>query len=257
MIISPKTEFKPAPEGEHRGIVVDITPLKTIHGDYGPREVFQIVFELNTEMDDGRRYMIRSRNFTPSLHEKSNLRPFLEKLLGHRLTKEELAGFDTEEIMGIPVKLEVEHEETDKGVFARISYIKRIDEKIEPSGDYVRVKDREGEDEPRERQSEFRRTSGDGGRDKPRATQAPDAVTHPGKIKVHVGKYKGNELADLAREDIEKLIEGWLERAFEKVEKPSADDRRLASALKQYKSKFAKEDKACDLEDFDPDDVPY
>jgi hypothetical protein len=256
MVITPKTEFKPAPVGDHRGVVVDVTPLKTVQGDWGPREVFQIVFELETEMDDGKRYMIRSRNFTASTHEKSNFRPFAEKLLGRKFTKDELsAGFETEELMGVSVKMEVEHDENDRGVFARICYVKRIEDEILPSGDYVRVKDRD-EEEPHERQSEFRRTSGGSKGDRPKPTQSPDGVTHPGKIKVHVGKYKGQELADLSREDIEKLIGGWLERDFEKLEKPSADDRRLSSALRQYKKKFAKEDEAGAGED-EEDDVPY
>jgi hypothetical protein len=257
MIITPKATFIPAPVGEHRGVVVDVTPAKTMQGDWGAREVFRIVYELEAEMEDGRRYMIQSRLYTPSLHEKSALRPDVEKLLGHKLTKDELSSFDTEELLGIPVKLEVEHEETDRGVFARIVYLKRISDKIEPSGDYTRVKDREeDDDEPRERQSEFRRTSGGGG-GKPKPTQSPDAVTHPGKIKAHVGRYKGQELSDLSREDIEKLIVGWLERDFGKIQKPSADDKRLASALRQYQKKFAAEDEESGGEEEEEDNVPY
>lgn len=257
MIINQKSKFEPAPAGDHRGVVVDVTPLKTLHGDYGDRDVFKLVFELEAENAEGKRYIVHSRLFTPSLHEKSAFRPFCEKVLGRKLTKEEAAGFDTESLLGIPVQMEIEQDETERGVFANIAYIKRVkDGALEPSGEYVRLQDREDQDEEQksERQSEFRRTGG-GGQDKPKGTQKPDQVSHPAKIKVHVGKFKGLELGDITREDIEKLIERWLDGAFPKIEKPTADDKRLANALQQYRKKFKDQDSK-EKEKEEEDDVP-
>jgi hypothetical protein len=50
-------------------------------------------------------------------------------------------------------------------------------------------------------------------------------------VKVHVGKFAGMELRDLQIEDITKLASNWLP-THEANKKPSADDKRLAAALK-------------------------
>ena len=60
--------------------------------------MFKIVFEVDMERDDGSRFCVWSRNFTPTLNEKSNLRKFLRGWFGRDLTKQELEDFDTESL---------------------------------------------------------------------------------------------------------------------------------------------------------------
>jgi hypothetical protein len=218
---------------------------------------FKIVYELEAE---GKYFLAFSRPYSLSLHEKSALRPDLERLLGRKLTADDLAGFDLETLLGTSVRIQVEHEETDRGIFANIAHVKRIEKEVEPSGDYVRVIDRDehqgGGGGGGERQAEFKST---GGSAKSKKVQKPDDVQDPGSIRVHIGRYSGQELSDLAREDIQKLIERWLEGDFKKIQKPSADDRRLASALRAYIKRFEKEDKESAEGDSDeePDDLEY
>ena len=256
--VSAKPSFEPCPEGSHKATLVDVTPLKTYHSEYGDRECHKLVFETKV---NGKWFLIFSKPLTPSLHEKASLRAIVIKLLGRPLTKAELDGFDLDTLIGTCVLIEIEHATTDKGTYANIAFIKRIAEELETSGDYVRIKDREGENGEAsagggERQTEFKST---GGKAKSTKAQKPDDVQDPGSIKVHVGKFAGQELSDLSREDIQLLIERWLERDFAKIEKPTADDRRLASALRAYKKRFEKEDKEAEGGDADddPDDLEY
>jgi hypothetical protein len=171
--------------------------------------------------------------------------------------------FETEELVGKCFDISVIHEESEDGrIFDQIALCRPWKgEKIEPSSDYVRVRDRkEGKGR---RRSEKDDDDGDGGegssepskestfRRAEQASKTKDPSDH-GLIKVHVGKHKGLELRDLTREAIEKLIEGWLTKVFPEIEKPLADDRRLAAALEAYRKKFSGEP-----DEEDPDDVPY
>jgi hypothetical protein len=109
-IKSNSSNFEPCPEYTGRAVCVDVTPLKKQQSDYGEREVFKIVFEVDATRPDGSRFLVWSRNFTPTLNEKSNLRKFLKGWLGRDLTKEELDGFDTESLIGKPANMVVVHE---------------------------------------------------------------------------------------------------------------------------------------------------
>src|SRR4030095_11744990 len=100
MIIKSKSSFELAPQGDHNAVLVDVTPLKTMHSDWGDRDVFRLVFELEQTNADGVRYCAWSRPYTPSTHEKSSFYPVLLKLLGRNLTKSEKENFDTEILIG-------------------------------------------------------------------------------------------------------------------------------------------------------------
>jgi hypothetical protein len=53
---------------------VDVTPLRTTQSTYGERETFRIVFETRELRQDGKPFLVFSRNFTPSIHDKASLR---------------------------------------------------------------------------------------------------------------------------------------------------------------------------------------
>jgi hypothetical protein len=67
--------------------------------------------KLTVERDNKRIVLPRglSRRFTASLHEKANLRHFLEAWRGRRFTEAEIAGFDVAKLLNQPAQLQVLH----------------------------------------------------------------------------------------------------------------------------------------------------
>lgn len=221
-------DFTPHPEtdGTVKAVIVDVTPLKKVQSEYGEREVFRIVYETEVTDDEGKRFCIWSRPYTPSLNEKANFRKDVKKIMGRDLTQAELDEFDTEGLMGMGVKLIVQHEEGKDGkTYSVISFIgSDKDKPLKPSGKYTRVKDRpEKNDTAPGDQAGYRK--------------APKADDDEGradwqKTKVHVGKHAGVDLGDLDEDAVKTLIKKWLPNHKENA-KPKADDKRLAAALEQ------------------------
>jgi hypothetical protein len=211
---------------------VDVTPLKTVQTQFGPKEKFRFVFETGQTKDDGTPWCVWSAPFTPSYHENSALRPFLRKWMGRELTAEEIKTFDTEDMLGRTAHITVIHEHSDGEVYANIALIQpdKSAEPLEPSGKFVRMKDRPPKD-------------GNGYR---RAEQASGGNGDLGATKIHVGKCKGLEVRDLSPEQVGALIGHWLPAAKANA-KPSADDRRLIAALEAWQAAQEKQD----------DNVPY
>src|SRR4051794_35522738 len=92
--------FQLCPENTGSAVCVDVTPLKTVQTQFGPKEKFRFVFEIAKTKDDGTPWCVWSAPFTSSYHENSALRPFLRKWLGSELSPEEIATFDTEHLLG-------------------------------------------------------------------------------------------------------------------------------------------------------------
>lgn len=65
------TPFEAHPEYDGQAVCVDVTPLKKTQSTYGERETFRIVFETTELRQEGKPYLLFSRSFTPSLHEKA------------------------------------------------------------------------------------------------------------------------------------------------------------------------------------------
>jgi len=213
--------FQPCPEYNGSAVCVDVTPLKTVQTQFGPKDKFRFVFETGQTKDDGTPWCVWSAPFTPSYHENSALRPFLRKWLGRELTAEELKTFDTEDMLGKTAHITVIHEHSDGEVYANIALIQpdKSAEPLKPSGKFVRMKDRPPKD-------------GNGYR---RAEQASGGNGDLGATKIHVGKCKGLEVRDLSPEQVGALIGHWLPAAKANA-KPSADDRRLIAALEAWQA---------------------
>ncbi len=224
--------FQPCPEYNGSAVCVDVTPLKTVQTQYGPKEKFRFVFETGQTKDDGTPWCVWSAPFTPSYHENSALRPFLRKWMGRELTPEETKTFDTEDMLGRTAHITVIHEHSDGEVYANIALIQpdKSAEPLKPSGRFVRMKDRPPKD-------------GNGYR---RAEPAGAGNGDLSATKIHVGKCKGLEVRDLSPEQVGALIEHWLPAAKANA-KPSADDRRLIAALEAWQATQEKQD----------DNVPY
>jgi hypothetical protein len=215
--------FQPCPEYNGSAVCVDVTPLKTVQTQFGPKEKFRFVYETGQTKDDGTPWCVWSAPFTPSYHENSALRPFLRKWMGRELTPEETKTFDTEDMLGKTAHITVIHEHSDGEVYANIALIQpdKSAEPLKPSGKFVRMKDRQAA------------PGGQGGyrRSEQPATDNGDL----GATKIHVGKCKGLEVRDLSPEQVGALIGHWLPAAKANA-KPTADDRRLIAALEAWQA---------------------
>lgn len=232
--------FQPCPEYTGSAVCVDVTPLKTVQTQYGPKEKFRFVYEIGETKDDGTPWCVWSAPFTPSYHENSALRPFLKKWMGREMTPDEAKEFDIESLLGRPAHITVIHEHSDGEVYANIALIQpdRAAQPLKPSGKFVRMKDRQAAPAG---QGGYRRTeqpAGDGG----------DLLA----TKIHVGRCKGLEVRDLSPEQVGALIANWLPTAKANA-KPTADDKRLIAALEAWQ---AAQSRAGTGEGED-DNVPY
>ena len=239
--------FQPCPEYNGSAVCVDVTPLKTVQTQFGPKEKFRFVFETGQTKDDGTPWCVWSAPFTPSYHENSALRPFLRKWMGRELTPEETKTFDTEDMLGRTAHITVIHEHSDGEVYANIALIQpdKSAEPLKPSGKFVRMKDREGQSGNQKAESgngSYRRAEQPGAGTTDNGPQTSDL----GATKIHVGKCKGLEVRDLSPEQVGALIGHWLPTAKANA-KPSADDRRLIAALEAWQAARERES----------DDMPY
>ena len=236
------SDFEPCPEFTGKGVCVDVTPLRKQQSQYGERNVFKIVFEVDAEKEDGAPYGVWSPNFSPTLNEKASLRKFLRGWFGRDLSTAELEDFDTETLIGKPAQLVVVHEHKDGKVYANIAACTpdKSGEPLKPSGKFVRAKDRATSPQPSPQ-------SGEGAKGGYRRAQQPaEAGSEHASVKIHVGKCKGLELRDLAPEQVQALIANWLPM-MKATAKPLADDRRLMAALEWWQAEQEKQN----------DNVPY
>jgi hypothetical protein len=224
--------FQPCPEYTGTAVCVDVTPLKTVQTQYGPKEKFRFVFEIGETKDDGTPWCVWSAPFTPSYHENAALRPFLKKWMGRELTAEETKTFDTEDLLGRPAHITVIHEHSNGEVYANIALIQpdKAAQPLMPSGKYVRMKDRP----PKDGQAG---AAGQGGYRRAEAQRSEDGgqASGFGATKIHVGRCKGLEVRDLSPEQVGALIENWLPTAKASA-KPTADDKRLMAALEAWQA---------------------
>lgn len=241
-IKSNNSNFEPCPEFTGKAVCVDVTPLRKQQSQFGERDVFKIVFEVDMDKEDGSRYCVWSRNFTPSLNEKANFRKFVRGWFGRDLTKQELDDFDTDSLIGKSAQVVVVHEHKDGETYANIVACTpdKSNESLKASGKYVRVKDRQPEGG--KATGSAAPTSGAPSQNGYRRTEQPAPAGEDfGAVKIHVGRCKGLELRDLAAEQVQALIKNWLPTAKTNA-KPTADDKRLIAALDAWSVNQAKEE---------------
>lgn len=150
-------DFTPAPQGLHSAVCVDVldtwTEERPKEFGGGLVEKTRLVWEIEEKMDDGKRFLV-SQFYTASLHEKAKLRQHLESWRGRAFTEQELNGFDLENVVGVPCQLQVIHHTTKAGkTYANVAGIvppSKHAPRLQPTGDYVRVKDRKDEQETQE-----------------------------------------------------------------------------------------------------------
>src|SRR5512137_576735 len=146
-IKSNSSTFEPCPEFTGKAVCVDVTPLRKQQSQFGERDVFKLVLEVDLLKEDGTPYCVWSHNFTPSLNEKANFRKFLRAWFGRDLMESEMAEFDTETLIGKPAQVVVVHEHKEGQVYANIAACTpdKSGSPLEPSGKFTRRKDRGAE----------------------------------------------------------------------------------------------------------------
>jgi len=223
-------DFTPHPEtdGTVKAVIVDLTPLKSRVTKFGEREEFRLVYETEVTNDDGRRFCVWSRGYTPSLNEKASFRKDLKKIMGRDLTALELKEYDTESLIGTPVSLIIQHEKIESGqVYATISFVgpHKSGDPLVSSGAYKRVKDREQKAAAGGEQAGYKKAP---------AAKEDEGRTDWQKVKVHVGAHSGVDLGDLPEEAVGALIDKWLPVGLA-LPKPLKADRQLIAALQEVK----------------------
>jgi hypothetical protein len=144
-----ESEYTVAPEGLWPAVCCDVVDLGIVQTPFGAQEKIQIRWQLE-EVDEktGKRFLIVQK-YTPSLHEKSKLRPMLEAWRGRKFTKDEEREFDIEKLLGANCQLQIIHNIKDEGqVYANVQAVvpmPRNATKLRVSDDYVRVAQREKE----------------------------------------------------------------------------------------------------------------
>lgn len=141
-----KREFRPAPEGLHAAVCVDVIEHKKQPTPWGPTDIAEMRWQIEEiNPDNNKRYLVIQR-YRLRLHEKARLRQHLESWRGKKLTPKDLEeGVNLDNLIGVNCQLQVVHNTVKDGeTYANVQAIvpppKGVP-RLRPL-DYVRVKDR-------------------------------------------------------------------------------------------------------------------
>lgn len=133
---SGSTNFEPCPAGNHVARCYSMVHIGTIEDSYmGETHTVnkvRLTFEFPTERrifneEKGEQPYALSKEFTLSMHEKSNLRKMLEGWRGKAFTEAEAKSFDITKLLGVPCMVNVVHREKPDGkVYANIASISAV-----------------------------------------------------------------------------------------------------------------------------------
>ena len=135
-----------APDGQHVAVCCDVQDLGELEITYGGETKTQhkivVWFQLGQTDDNGNRYLIGQR-FTLSMHEKANLRKFLEAWRGKVYTEDQAReGVDVEKMIGVPALIQTT---TNDREYANVTAVMRLPKDIPAIEvtNYTRAKDRD------------------------------------------------------------------------------------------------------------------
>jgi hypothetical protein len=139
------SDYEVAPEGLWHAVCVDVVDLGIVESKFGQQVKIEIRWQLEERDSKGRPFLIVQR-YTPSLHDKSRLKPMLEAWRGRKFTAEEQKKFDIEKLLGANCQLQIIHNIKDEGkTYANVQAVvppPRNAAMLRPSEDYVRVVNR-------------------------------------------------------------------------------------------------------------------
>jgi hypothetical protein len=141
-------DFTPAPAGLQYAICCDVVDLGMVHSDKWDKTQHKVrlKWQSEEEMQNGKPFLI-SKDYTLSMHEKATLRLHIESWMGRKLTEEEAAEFDVEQMLDKVCQLNIVHVQGSKGgTFANIASIVPAGKRapVMQVRDYERVCAREG-----------------------------------------------------------------------------------------------------------------
>lgn len=146
-----ESDYSPAPEGLWPAVCVDVVDLGILDSPFGPQVKIEIRWQLEEEDPKGGKRFLVVQRYTPSLHQKSKLRPLLEAWRGKKFTADEEKKFDIEKLLGANCQLSITHNIKDEGrVYSNVQAVvppARNATKIYPK-DYERVCERPGYQPP-------------------------------------------------------------------------------------------------------------
>ena len=133
----PKREI--VPSGTHIAICYSMIHIGNIEWEYqGEKKVSNKVrmsFELSNELrdfGDDKRPLVISKEYTLTLHEKSNLRKDLESWRGASFNSDDLKNFDLTNLLGLPCMLSIIHKTSNSGSeYANIGHVSSLTKGIE------------------------------------------------------------------------------------------------------------------------------
>jgi len=131
---SAKTKREIVPSGTHIGRCYSMIDIGTVEWEWQGETKYthkvRLSFELPHEMRDfggEQKPMVISKEYTLSLHEKSNLRRDLEGWRGKSFSNQELSGFELTDVLGSSCNISVIHKTSKSGnEFAQIGSISGI-----------------------------------------------------------------------------------------------------------------------------------
>lgn len=149
--------FPPHPEGQFPARCIDVWDVGIVETQYGKKHRVCVRFYCGQfhKIEGDLHPAFLDCYFNATLNEKSSLRAFLENWRGRVFTKDELDGFDLDNLVGAPALLQVVHKQGEKKTYANVKVVMKLPGGMTaPDGapNYVRIKDRptEGEESPDE-----------------------------------------------------------------------------------------------------------
>jgi hypothetical protein len=143
----PKNNFVPAPEGVYVAVCADVIDLGEVEttwkGKTGSAWKIRVVWEIEQEMEDGKRFAVFQR-YTNTTHMKGRVWKDMASIFGRTFLQEEREGFDFECLIGKCCMIQILHSEPDfEGkVYANISSMMPLPKGADPLviRDYEREK---------------------------------------------------------------------------------------------------------------------
>ena len=123
------SDFKPVDAGTYVARCYSMVHIGTVEQEYmGEKKDMnkvRITWELPTELykteEDEKPFSV-SKEFTLSMHEKANLRKFLEGWRGKGFSEDEAKKFDITKLLGVPCMISIIHKTSKQGkVYAEIT----------------------------------------------------------------------------------------------------------------------------------------
>jgi hypothetical protein len=124
--------YEPVPSGNHVGRCVQMIEIGTVNYEWqGEKKTLhkvRVTWELPLETkvfheEKGEQPYVVSKEYTLSMHEKSNLRKDLESWRGKPFSEQEAEAFDITKLIGAPCMLNIVHNAKDGNVYANIASI--------------------------------------------------------------------------------------------------------------------------------------